>query len=75
MLNAGCLQMRPCFADPDALVPRVTRAFCVTSTSAVSGPRTAATATTVLTRFRDGAAFRACGTDCRRRVCRVGIFM
>ena len=33
-----------------------------TGTCAVSGPRTAATATTAFPRFRDGAAFGACKT-------------
>ena len=40
----------------------------VTSTSAVSGPRTTATTTTDFARFRD-AAFGAYGTDCHRRDC------
>ena len=67
MLTPGCLQLRPCFAGPDALVPRV-MAFCVTGTSAVPEPRTAATATASFPGFRDGAAFAACETaDGRRR--------
>ena len=56
--------MRPCFADPDAFVPRVIM-LGVTSTSAVSEPRTAATTTTAFPRFRDGAAFAAFGPDGR----------
>ena len=59
-------EMRPCVADPDALVPRVME-LGVTSTPAVSEPRTAATATTACPRFLDGAAFAAYGTDGRRR--------
>ena len=43
--------------------------LCVTRTSAVSEPRTTATATTHFPRFLDGAAFRACGTDNRCRGC------
>ena len=39
------------------------------STSAFSEPRTAATATTSLPRFFDGAAFRAYQIDCRGRGC------
>ena len=39
----------------------------VTSTSAVSEPRTTATAATTFPRFRDDAAFGANGTDARRR--------
>ena len=64
----GCLEPRPCFAGLDALVPRVMK-LCVTRTSAVSEPRTTATATTHFPRFLDGAAFRACGTDNRCRGC------
>ena len=41
----------------------------VTSTSAVSEPRTTATAATNFPRFRDDAAFGANGTDARRRGC------
>ena len=39
----------------------------VTSSSAVSEPRTTATATTHFSIFLDGAAFAAHGTDGRRR--------
>ena len=39
----------------------------VPDTSAVSEPRTSATATTALSRFPDGAAFAAFGPDGRRR--------
>ena len=56
------------FAGLNALVPRVIK-FCVTSTSAVSEPRTAATTTTNFARFFNGAAFRTCKTDHHRRVC------
>ena len=38
----------------------------VSITSAASEPRTTATAATYFSRFRDDAAFRAYGTDCRR---------
>ena len=55
----GCLELRPGFAGPDALVPRVASVVGVTITSAVSEPRTAATATTTFTRFRDGTAVAA----------------
>ena len=58
MAADGCLGLRPCFAGPNALVPRVIK-LGVTRTSAVSDPRTTVTATTVFTRFRDGAAFEA----------------
>ena len=64
----GCLGLRQCFAGLDALVPRVIE-LGVTSTSAVSGSRTTATAATNFPRSRDDAAFRACGTDGRRRDC------
>ena len=64
----GCLQLRPCFACLDALVPRVMN-VCVASTSAVFEPRTAATATTDFAGFADAAAFGAYGTDGRRRGC------
>ena len=66
----GCLELRQCFAGSDALVPRVIK-IGVSTTSAVSEPRTTATATTAFTRFRDGAASGAYGNgDRRRRVCR-----
>ena len=61
----NCLQLSPCFADQDALVPK----FWVTNTSAVSEPRTATTTTTSLTGFLDGAAFGAYGSACCRRGC------
>ena len=64
----GRLGLRPCFAGPDALVPRV-RQLGVPSTSTVSEPRTTATATTSFARFLDGTTFEAYGTDCRRRGC------
>ena len=64
----GCLELRPCFAGLDALVPRVMK-LGVTSTSAVSEPRTTVTAATRFPRFRDDAAFGTYGTDGRRRGC------
>ena len=69
LLTVGCLQLRPYFTGPDALVPRVIKPG-VTSTSTVSEPGTAATAATDFPRFRDDPAFRAYGTDYRRRGCR-----
>ena len=41
----------------------------VSSASAMSEPRTTATAATDFPRFRDYAAFRAYGPDCHRRDC------
>ena len=64
----GCLELWPCFASLNTLVPRVMK-LDVTSTSAVSEPRTAATATTVFPGFPNGAAFAAYGTDYLRRGC------
>ena len=52
----------------DALVPRVMM-LRVASTSAVSEPRTSATATTCFPGFLHGAAFGACRTDDRRHGC------
>ena len=67
--SASSLGLPPCFADLDALVPRVFK-IGVTSSSAVSEPRTTATATTVFPRFRDGAAFATYMPDgCRRYDC------
>ena len=63
-----CLGLPPCFAGLDALVPRVLK-LGAASTSAVSEPRTTATATTFFTRSRDGATFGTYGTDGRRRGC------
>ena len=69
MINAR-LRVRPCFAGPDALGPRVTK-LGVTTTSAVSKPRTPATTATGFAGFLDGAAFGTCGTDrCRGGGCR-----
>ena len=59
---------RQCFAGLDALVPRVIK-FDVTSTPAVSEPRTTDTTTTYFPRFRDDTAFWAYGTDGRHRGC------
>ena len=71
-MSSVCLSadsfLHPGFARPEALVPRVAK-LGVTSTSAVSEPRTAATATTSFARFFNGAAFGACETDYRCRVC------
>ena len=66
LLTTGCLELRPCFAHLDTLIPSVLE-FFVTSTPAVSEPRTAATAATAFARFPDGGAFGAYGTDGRRR--------
>ena len=62
----GYLGLRQCFAGLDALVPRVIK-LGVTITSAVSEPRTTATAATYFPRFRDDAAFGTHGTECRCR--------
>ena len=64
----GCLGLRQCFTDLDAVVPRVIT-LGVVRTSAVSEPRTTATTTTNFLRFCNDAAFGACGTDARRRGC------
>ena len=56
----------PCFAGLYALVPRALKSG-VTSTSTSFEPGAAATTTTALPGFRDGAAFRACGNDGGRR--------
>ena len=66
LLDDGCLGPRPCFAGLNALVPRVMK-LGVAHTSAVSEPRTTATAATVFPRFHDDAALSASGTDDRRR--------
>ena len=66
MLFDDSAGLRECFADTDALVPRVIM-FHISSTSTVFEPRTAATATTSFAGFLDGAAFEANGTGCRRR--------
>ena len=63
-----CLGLRQCFAGLDALIPRVIE-LGVTSTSAVSEPRTSATAATSFPRFRDDTAFGAYGAGDRRRGC------
>ena len=68
MLFDGCAGLRECFTGTDALVPRVTE-FGVSSTSAVSEPRTTATATACFARFRDDAAFGTYRIDDRRRGC------
>ena len=70
-MSSVCLSadgfLHPCFARPEALVPRVAK-LGVTGTSAVSEPRTAATATTNFAGFSNGATSGARGTDDRRRV-------
>ena len=66
----GFLRPRQCFAGLDARVPSVNE-LRVTSTSAVSEPRTAATAATPFARFPDGAAFVTYRTDSRRCDCWV----
>ena len=68
LLATGSLGLCPCFADPDALVPRVIE-LGVVSTSAVSEPRTTATATTPFARFLDGTAFGTHRADGGRRPC------
>ena len=64
----GCLELRPCFTGLDAPVPRVIN-ICVASASAVSVPRTSASATTSLARFLDGATFGTYGIDGRHHDC------
>ena len=54
--------MRQCFAGLDALVPRVSK-LDIAIASAISEPRTTATAATNSPRFRDDATFGACGSD------------
>ena len=68
MSVASSLGLRPCFADLDALVPRVTE-FGVTNTSAISEPGTATTTTAVFVRFSDDSASWTYVTYGRRRVC------
>ena len=60
-----------CFASLDALVPRVLK-FRVASSSAVSEPRTATSATTRLARTLDSTACVAYGGDDRRDWCSHG---
>ena len=60
----------PCFAGLYALKPRVMKSYVtITSACTLFEPGTAATTTTHFTRFRNGAAFGAYGTDGRRRSC------
>ena len=54
------------FAGPNPFVPCVADLLAVTTTSAVSEPRTSDTTTTPFFRFLDGAAFVAHGLDGRR---------
>ena len=61
-------ELRPCVAGLDALVPRVIN-IRIPSTSTVSEPRTAATATTSFAGFLDGATFGASEPDGRRCGC------
>ena len=62
-----CLEIRACFASLKPFIPRVIK-FCVASTSAVSEPRTAASATTRFARSFNSAAFGTHGTGDTRRV-------
>ena len=68
MLVHGCLGLCPCFAGPNALVPRVIKLF-VTITCTVAEPRTAVAATTDFAGFVDGTTFMAYGTDGPCRGC------
>jgi len=68
LLTDGYPGLCLCFAGLYALVPRVLKSY-VTSTSAVFEPGTSATTATQFTRFRDGAAFGAYGSDDWRRSC------
>ena len=65
MSAASSLGLNSCFADPDAVVPRVAE-LGVTSASAVPEPRAASTATTAFPRLLDGTAFAAFRPDGRR---------
>ena len=65
MSVASSLGLRQCFADLDALVPRVVE-LGLTSTPTVSEPRTTATATTDFPRFSDGTALATYGPSGRR---------
>ena len=64
LFSNGCLEVHPRFAGLDALVPRVIN-VCVASSSAVSVPGTAATATTDFSRFINDTAFGTYGTEGR----------
>ena len=68
LLAHGPLGGHPGCARLDPLVPRVMK-LCVTRSSAVSKPRTAATTATHFTRFLDGAAFGTYNTDYYRPDC------
>lgn len=68
LLTDDYLGLRPCFAGLDALGPRVMN-VCVASTTAVSEPRTSATATASSAGFLDGAAFETYGVGNRNRGC------
>ena len=61
-MDDGRLGLGQRLAGLDPVVPRVAQ-FWVTSTPAVAGPRTAATAATDFPGFLNDAAFGACGTD------------
>ena len=63
-----CLGLYQCFAGLDAFIPRVIK-LGVTITSAVSEPRTTATAATNFLRFHDDTAFGAYRTNSCRRGC------
>ena len=62
LLTNSCLRVRPYFAGLDTLVPRVMK-LRFTRSSAVSKPRTTATAATHLTRFLDGTALGTYDTE------------
>ena len=66
LLVHDCVQLLPCFAGLQALVPRVSKCW-FTSTSAVSEPRTTSTATTEFVRFLHETALGAYQSDSRRR--------
>ena len=66
MLDHRCLGLSPCFAGPNALVPRVLNLY-VASTSAFSEPRATATTTTHFAGLPDGDTCGANGTGGLRR--------
>ena len=68
LLIIGYFRPRQCFAGLGALGPRVTN-LVITSTSAVSEPRTTFTATTSFSRFLDNTAFGTYRIDGRRYDC------
>ena len=66
MSAASSLGLHPCFTGPDALIPCVIE-LGVASTSTVSEPRAAATATTAFAGVLHGAAFGTHRIDHSRR--------